>query len=190
MQNANQDNWPFILFFCTWPEHLSKQWKLFDHSTMVPTRGAGRINMNYTDFFTARKRKGRLIKRWTSNIEHWTLNVQRPTSNNDVATLRQFINWQNTLFKIRCWTFDVHFFQSLLGKNNLALMGSGIRELGWSFSFHDFFTINYEKVLTNSEWSELSKYSSRNTFALWNKPVVRELQVWSSLNFPEGTKAG
>ena len=37
------------------------------------------------------------------------LNVERPTlsSNDEITALRQFTNWQNTLFKIRCWTFDV-----------------------------------------------------------------------------------
>ena len=35
------------------------------------------------------------------------MNVEHRTSNDEIALLRQLINWQNTLFKIRCSMFDV-----------------------------------------------------------------------------------
>ncbi len=35
------------------------------------------------------------------------MNVQHLTSNDEIASLRRFINWQDTLFKIRRWMFDV-----------------------------------------------------------------------------------
>ena len=38
----------------------------------------------------------------TEKDERPTSNIERPTSNNDVAPLRQFINWQNSLFDVRC----------------------------------------------------------------------------------------
>jgi len=38
--------------------------------------------------------------RITKKDERPTSNIERPTSNNDVAPLRQFINWQNSLFDV------------------------------------------------------------------------------------------
>ena len=38
---------------------------------------------------------------------------ERPTSNDEIASLCRFINWQNTLFKIRCWTFIAFYLDSI-----------------------------------------------------------------------------
>jgi hypothetical protein len=38
------------------------------------------------------------------------MNVEHPTSNDEIASLRQFKNWQNTLFKIRRSMFDVRVY--------------------------------------------------------------------------------
>ncbi len=35
------------------------------------------------------------------------INVERPTSNDEIAALRHFINRQHILFILRRWTFDV-----------------------------------------------------------------------------------
>jgi hypothetical protein len=66
--------------------------------------------------------------------ERPTSNIERPTSNERTNIQYRtfngyfcFLICPHSTFDVGRSMFDVHLFQSLLGKNNLALMGQGTR---------------------------------------------------------------
>jgi len=46
-------------------------------------------------------------------FERPTSNIERQISNDEITSFCRFINWQNTLFKIRCWTFIAFYLDFL-----------------------------------------------------------------------------
>ena len=99
------------------------------------------------------------------------MNIEHRTSNDEIASLRQFINWQNTLFKIRCWTFDVRCLVCL----ECCMISINSFLLAYISIYLVTFALNW--TINRINLKHLEKYGKKVPDAFENMIDEKELQT-------------